>query len=176
MNNPCFGLVRNQDISSLDINFVAYKSLCLSWGKIAPIFATSLSKNYREWKCTFLFPKTIQHVNGRYLSNRWFNARLQYLQCVSNGDAAILHWAIEIILLLYLVSVLSYSTDAMSALSKWNHLEWFIPLPNSLDDGFLPTAINHPVGRIDGFYIFSTESNQSWSVWTTSFYSYTLYQ
>ena len=30
--------------------------------------------------------------SGRYT---WFSARLQYLQCVSNGNTAVLHWAID---------------------------------------------------------------------------------
>ena len=32
----------------------------------------------------------------RPILSRWFGARLQYLQCVSNGDTAVLHWAIEL--------------------------------------------------------------------------------
>ena len=31
-------------------------------------------------------------------SYRWFIAILQYLQCVSNGNAAILHWAVDMII------------------------------------------------------------------------------
>ena len=31
-----------------------------------------------------------------YLSHRWLRARLQYLQCFSNGYIAVLHWAIDI--------------------------------------------------------------------------------
>ena len=27
--------------------------------------------------------------------HRWLHARLQYLQCISNGDTSVLHWAIE---------------------------------------------------------------------------------
>ena len=29
-------------------------------------------------------------------SYRWFSARLQYLQCISTGDTAVLYWAIDI--------------------------------------------------------------------------------
>ena len=29
---------------------------------------------------------------------RWLSARLQYRQCISNGDTAVLHWAIHIML------------------------------------------------------------------------------
>ena len=29
---------------------------------------------------------------------QWFSARLQYLQCVMDGDTVVLHWAIEMIL------------------------------------------------------------------------------
>ena len=38
-------------------------------------------------------------VSLNKLSNRWLSARLQYLQCVSNGDTAVLHWAIEMMCL-----------------------------------------------------------------------------
>ena len=31
-------------------------------------------------------------IAGTY---RWFSTRLQYLQCVSNGDTAVLHYAID---------------------------------------------------------------------------------
>ena len=30
------------------------------------------------------------------ISYRWLSTRLQYLQCVSNGDTAVLHWTIDI--------------------------------------------------------------------------------
>ena len=29
---------------------------------------------------------------------QWISARLQYLQCVNNGDTAVLHWAMELTL------------------------------------------------------------------------------
>ena len=40
---------------------------------------------------------------------RGFSARLQYLQCVSNGDTAVLHWAIDIsmISIIFLPNVLN---------------------------------------------------------------------
>ena len=31
-----------------------------------------------------------------YSTHRWLGARLQYLHCISNGDTAVLHWAIDI--------------------------------------------------------------------------------
>ena len=31
----------------------------------------------------------------QFVLNRWLSARLHYLQCVNNGDIAVLHWAIE---------------------------------------------------------------------------------
>ena len=34
-------------------------------------------------------------------TDRWLSARLQYLRCVSTGDTAVLHWAIEIVLLVF---------------------------------------------------------------------------
>ena len=33
--------------------------------------------------------------------DRLLSARLQYLQCVSNGDTAVLHWTIEIFLIYF---------------------------------------------------------------------------
>ena len=38
------------------------------------------------------------------ISCRWLNARLQYLQCVSNGDNAVLQWAIDLSLTPILVT------------------------------------------------------------------------
>ena len=32
--------------------------------------------------------------------HRWFSTRLQYLQCVSNGNTAVLHWTTDIMLLM----------------------------------------------------------------------------
>ena len=29
--------------------------------------------------------------------DRWFSARLQDLQCVSNGDTSVLHWVIKML-------------------------------------------------------------------------------
>ena len=37
-------------------------------------------------------------VQGGRTSDRWFSARLQYLQCISNGDTAVLHKAINLLL------------------------------------------------------------------------------
>ena len=38
----------------------------------------------------------VSPITAKILSwYRWLSARLQYLQCVSNGDSAVLHWAID---------------------------------------------------------------------------------
>ena len=42
------------------------------------------------------FPVHVYTLN--HTTNRWFSAKLQYLQCVSNGDTTALHQAIEIFL------------------------------------------------------------------------------
>ena len=41
---------------------------------------------WHEWKVLLVWSGTFW----------WFSARLQYLQCVSNGDTAVLHWAIDL--------------------------------------------------------------------------------
>ena len=33
----------------------------------------------------------------QYDNSRWLSAKLQYLQCISNGDTAVLHLAIDMI-------------------------------------------------------------------------------
>ena len=40
----------------------------------------------------------IEHTGVWSHPYRWLSARLQYLQCVSNGDTAVLHYAIDMIL------------------------------------------------------------------------------
>ena len=47
-------------------------------------------------------------------SNRWFSARLQYLQCVSNGDTAVLHWAIEMYISIF------YHFSTLKWAGGWN--------------------------------------------------------
>ena len=39
----------------------------------------------------------IEFLTWRQTTKRWLSALLQYLQCVINGDTAILHWAIAIV-------------------------------------------------------------------------------
>ena len=67
--------------------------------KIAPkeyVFIFKWSQGFDEYD-------TLQMVTvilaGTWCS-QWLSARLQYLQCISNGDTAVLHWAIDIVVAL----------------------------------------------------------------------------
>ena len=55
---------------------------------------------------------TLQYVKYRFHKTgilittcRWLSAWLQYLQCVSNGDTAVLHWAIDLLLIYFQIIV-----------------------------------------------------------------------
>ena len=37
----------------------------------------------------------MEYTEDKKVSYQWLSARLQYLQCGSNGDTAVLHWAID---------------------------------------------------------------------------------
>ena len=47
------------------------------------------------------------HEHMVYITCHWISARLQYLKCVSNGDTAVLHWAIDMKYQLTLVTEVS---------------------------------------------------------------------
>ena len=59
-----------------------------------------LSKQSRRWwfetPSRSLWRHWNEAINRRELTRRWLSARLQYLQCVSNEDTAVLHWAIHV--------------------------------------------------------------------------------
>ena len=38
-----------------------------------------------------LIGETVEIPLPLYSSDQWFSARLQYLQCISNGDTAVVH-------------------------------------------------------------------------------------
>ena len=53
------------------------------------ILRQNLQQLHDEWK-VIVFTPDILHL-WRKKSYQWLSARLQYLQCISNGDAAVLH-------------------------------------------------------------------------------------
>ena len=43
----------------------------------------------------FLISTSWSNIHKKTGSNGWLSASLQYLQCISTGDTAVLHWAID---------------------------------------------------------------------------------
>ena len=76
-----------------------------------------------RWVCLAYLP-------GPQTIYRWLSARLQYLQCVSNGDTAVLRWAIDIkkttFHSCYRVYRIVYAADNISqrCLSKAQVIPW----------------------------------------------------
>ena len=57
--------------------------------------------------------------------NRWLSVKLQYLQCVSNGDTVVLHKAIGICIPAKLVS---YDFYAIEVIPGWVHFQCLIEI------------------------------------------------
>ena len=81
---------------------------CFLWSAPEPTIAQTIETPV-TWDATaiiitslWLKQTTVQILKRRVESDRWLRARLQYLQCVSNKDTAVLHWAIEMPYLLYI--------------------------------------------------------------------------
>ena len=56
-------------------------------------------KFYKQLKISISFPFISPAPYQQFMVYRWLSTRLQYLQCVSNGDSEVLHWAINMYIL-----------------------------------------------------------------------------
>ena len=115
----CSGSLCRQDISNHDIDFVEWARSCLTWGMLSTACVMSIWRNDIKCKYMLLFPlKNLAHKGSCFINWLdqymhiwmlfiiisylypyislwrlfwWLSARLQYLQCISNGDTAVLH-------------------------------------------------------------------------------------
>ena len=79
---------------------VKQSTWCLTRVKRSVPSAWHLVSSGRWQKPRITFPPgtTDWHLPGKPAIYRWLSSRLQHLQCVSNGDTTVLHWAIGTVL------------------------------------------------------------------------------
>ena len=65
-------------------------TLSVQW---IPIWSLKYCRKPCRWlvRCLLIVKRNTGWIANKVVKYRWFSARLQCLQCVSNGDAAVLH-------------------------------------------------------------------------------------
>ena len=88
------------------------------WGlvKMLTIFFLNFHNIFHDGESCILIHVSLKFVSNDPLTNWWLSGRLQCLQCISNGDTAVLHLTIEIIII-----------DSMNSLSQTNYLTQWRP-------------------------------------------------
>ena len=119
----CPGSLRRQAIINHGIDCLQWLGPCLPRGRISTTCIILILRNGGKYKYMFVFSEMLKiaRVNASTVCH-WsclqrrileiigfelFSARLQYLQCVSYGDTAVLHQSIDMITPLYI----SYNYD-----------------------------------------------------------------